>query len=670
MSYPERVVKAITRAKASISAGDFESAIGDLTKAIEKYAKAGEAWIVLGQAWGMLGEHATAEQALRKGLTMMPNHADAWFWLGLSLSQQKRFGEAIGAYEKSAKLNRGIPQPGVLHNAGACLINLDRFDDAIETYKLLLNIKDSPDAWGMLGVSYQGINQHKEALAAYQNAMQRGAGGYTITLNAGVCCYVLNDFESAIRYAEDALQASAGDEVASYNHMIALCAAGQIEEAFDRYQNSNNEQIAQARLLVQNYVYSNLPKNVRLAHEDYCNKFVFGANLPGAKLSASEKIRIGFVSGDFRKHPVAFFLMGLLKALGRETVEVFMYSTNQDSDSITDQFIAIEQSIWVKLGGMPISQMVERIRSDSLHVAVDISGFTSTSVGPEIIAAGVAPAHASYLGYGATTGLKNNHYFFSDTLLDPVGLTESHYSETLVHLGDCFATFSPLSEDVPIIGPLPLLRNGHPTFGVFSQLIKITDESICLWADAMNRVPEAILKITAPGLEYPLAQERLMSRLTSKGIGAHRIAMSGEIPMEAYLAAHNEVDVLLDTIPWNAHTTAMHALWMGVPTISVRGDRHISRFGEMVLRNAGLGKMLAEEKDQYGDLVSKIVADSQALANIRNTARDLLGVSPLSDHAALAKNFEAACRFVYEASNQITNQTNIGMPLPIPLLND
>lgn len=654
MSYPERVVKAINRAKACISAGQAADAIPELQKAIDKYPKADEAWILLGQAKGILDDHEMAEKALRKGLGLNPKHPDGWFWLGLSLSQQQRYKEALVAYERYTMHHKGCPPLGVLHNVASCLLNLDKYGEAIEMYKLALNMRDTSDSWGMLGVAYQGDNKHRLALDAYQKAAERGGGGYTLNLNAGVCCYVLKDFEAAIKYATAALETTPGDPVATYNQLVAIAGAGRTDEAVQHGEGITIPRVAQARLMLQNYVDAATPEAILRDHVAYAATLPAGdrPTITGGPIGDGQPLRLGFISGDFRQHPVAYFLIGLLQAFDRSRVSVNLYSTNPDRDAITARFAEMENTTWVDLSALSPEDMAQRIRLDELHIAIDLTGHSSTGTGPELLALGVAPVQTSYLGYGATLGLPACTHFFTDAVLDPPGLTESHFSETLVRLGDCFATFSPL-EDLPEIGGSPMARNGYPTLGVFTQLSKISASSLALWSSALNAVPNARLIVTAPGLGIDQAQQRMLERMAQAGMDTSRVELRGERPMADYLEAHNEIDVLLETTPWNAHTTALHALWMGVPTITASGNRHVARFGEHVLRNARLEHYVAASTAEYGACVASAVSTVEALASFRLYARQIMAESPLADHTGLARRFEQACRRIY---NEATGQ--------------
>jgi len=637
--YPERVLKALQRAKANINAGDATSAVEDLEKVVQKVPKAFDGWFLMGQAKGMLGDHAGAEICFKQAAVLQPKNPAAWSNLGMSCSIRGMFAEALKAYTRSLSVSPS-PHPDTLHNVGSCYIQLDRYDEAIAVFRELLRVKDNSDVWALLGIAYQGIDRYQDALNAYLKARERGGGGYTLNLNIGTCYDTLGDYESAANHARAALTCQPDDGVALYNLGAACFAMGMIEEAIDAFSRSSLPSARQSCLLAMNYLDRVDPVELRIAHEDIAGHLgVSGEPLLPVRLEAGQRLRIGFVSADFREHPVAYFLEGLLSHLDRSRLEVFAYSDVRSEDAVTARFRPMVEH-WRDMSGRDDGVLAEAVKADQVHVLIDLAGHTNGSR-LTAFARRLAPVQASYLGYSATTGLPRMDYLLADEVLAPEGVTDSHYSEKVLRMGRLFASYTPPPINIDV-SPSPLKRNGYPTFASFAQLRKISPATIAMWIDALQAVPHARLQVMSKGLENAGVQERLLKPFVDAGLDRSRFVLRGAGSMEEFLAAHHDIDVILDTVPWNGHTTTLHGLWMGVPTITVEGATHIGRFGKLVAEGAGLHGFVTTASG-FGNCAAAVVSDGEKLAGTRERLRESLLGSELCNHQGMASRFENAC---------------------------
>ena len=218
--YPERILKALQRAQACIRAGNPSAALEDLEKVVSKCPKGFDGWLSLGQAKGLLDDHAGAEQCFRKAAAILPKNPDGWNNLGMSLYRRGMFAQACAAYEKAVSVSASA-YPDTVYNLASCHLQLDHYDTAAQLFESLLATTDNSDVWALLGMCYQGSGQPQKALDAYRHALERGGGGYTLNLNLGTCHYALNDYGNAAKYAQSALDAKPGDDVALYNLGVA-----------------------------------------------------------------------------------------------------------------------------------------------------------------------------------------------------------------------------------------------------------------------------------------------------------------------------------------------------------------------------------------------------------------------------------------------------------------
>lgn len=639
--YPERVLKALQRARVNINSGNPAAALDDLAKAVQKSPNGFDCWLLLGQAKGLLNDHASAEACFKKATAIQPKNPDGWNNLGISFSARGMYGQALAAYSKAVSVT-GNPHPDMLRNLGSCFLQLDRYEEAVQVLTRAALLKDTSDAWTLLGVSCQSLDRYQDALSAYLRAAERGGGGYTLNLNLGTCYSVLGDYANAAKYAENALRSKPGDDVALFNLGSAYFSAGDLDRAVEALGQSALPAAGETRLLSLNYMDPVDPIKLKHEHEEamrhlVCDRFPSAQNI---ERCGQRLLRVGFVSADFREHPVAFFLGGMLGSIDRSRLDLFFYSDVRKEDAVTARFRSLGGH-WRNVFGCDDEALAERVASDRIHILVDLSGHTNGNR-MAAFAGRMAPVQATYLGYSATTGVRAMDYLLTDEVLDPPGQTENHYTERLVRLGTIFATYTPPAPDVAIL-PLPMTRHGFPTFASFAQLRKISPSTVKLWCDALKAVPSAKMMVMGKGLDAPATANKFLEQFTACGIDPARLILRGARPFDEYLEAHNEIDLILDTTPWNGHTTTLHGLWMGVPTLSIVGRHHAGRFGEMVLRSAGLDAYIAASPDDFCRKLVERVGDPQPLVAFRESGRNTLLRSGLCDHAALARRFEDAC---------------------------
>ncbi len=355
-------------------------------------------------------------------------------------------------------------------------------------------------------------------------------------------------------------------------------------------------------------------------------------------------LRIGYVSADFRHHSVSFFMRGLLAVHDPAAVEIFCYADKVKPDPTTDR---IQSSVpnWRDVTGRTDSELFRLIQNDQIDILIDLSGHTGGNR-LSVFALKPAPLQATYLGYIDTTGLQAIDYRITDPLADPPGATEAFYTEKLLRLPQTFACYSP-PPDAPPVGPLPALAQGVVTFASFNTIQKINPPLLRTWCDLLALVPHARLLIVAKAFKYSTVQSRILSQFKDWGIDPGRITLTGDQTFTQYLALHNSVDIVLDTFPVCGHTVTCHALWMGVPVVSLGGETYCQRLGVSVLTNLGLPQLLAKTPHQYIEIAAGLAADLPRLSQLRATLRDRLTNSPLINAPAFARQIEAAYREIW-----------------------
>jgi protein O-GlcNAc transferase len=617
--YPEKVLKALQRARSLIQAGNPAQALHDLEKAVQKFPRGFEAWFLLGHAKGMLNDHAYAEVCFKKAAALQPLNPDVWFNLGIGYSARGMYQEAIPCFEKSIEYS-GKRKIEAYHNLGSCLLSLDKFAEAASVFHDLLRIRNTADIQASLGIAYQGAEDFPKAISAYMQAKEMGMDDYTVNLNIGTCHFMLNDFQQSIQYSEYALARKPGDAVAEYNIARSLLEQGDISRSITLFMQCPLPAAEHARLFALNFIEPYDPAILLEEHRNWADRQQPTSLFPNdirVDRHVGSPLKLGFVSADLRLHPVAFFLERLIEHIDRSNFSIHFYSDVRSADEITERFKNMSDG-WTDISGMADNAKVARLIDDQqIDILFDLGGHTSDRI--DLFVNRIAPVQATYLGYSATTGLPEMDYFITDAVLDPVGSTEAHYTEKLCRLGSAFATYTPPRNDIEI-GPLPLLNKGHPVFGSFHKLNKISPRTIGLWASVLSAVPDAKMLLVAKGLGTESGKQRILDAFLAHGITDSRLDLRGSIPMDQYFSTHNEIDLLLDCFPWNSHTTAMHGLWMGVPTLTITGKHHAGRFGELILGGMQMNQFVSPDDEEFPRTAARLVADSGQLQLLRTSS--------------------------------------------------
>ena len=356
-------------------------------------------------------------------------------------------------------------------------------------------------------------------------------------------------------------------------------------------------------------------------------------------------LKLGYLSGDLRQHSCASFITPLWQAHDRQQVHVTAYHTHAGGDAVTDKLRALCDQ-WRDVAAMSDQALRQQILADEIDVLIDLSGFTDGGR-PQVLALGAAPVQVAWLGYLGTSGLRAVQHRLTDGWVNPPELDHG-LTELAVRLPRTYLCFQP-DPMAPAISPLPMWKAGHPTFGSFNVLHKISPTCVRLWAAVLHAVPDARLLLKTRVLDEPVARERLWSQFEEAGIERERIECLGWIEGQAHhLDLYGRVDVALDTWPYNGVTTTCEALWMGVPVVSLLGEPAVSRQGLTLLTSVGMPELCVTTEAAYARVCAQLVSDPQALANRRASLRALMAQSSLLDAQGFARSFESAVRSCWQ----------------------
>ncbi|MEA2734750.1 MAG: hypothetical protein QOE14_1201, partial [Humisphaera sp.] len=532
----------------------------------------GEFFLNLGQVYRALGRTAEALEACRRAVQMSPNIPEAWNNLGSILKDAGKYAEAAAMFRKAIALRANY---AVAHsNLGNALAALG--DGAAAEASLRDAITHDPN--------------YAEAYTNYCHLLTR-----------------LGRLDDAIAVGRRAIELKPSLAVAYTNLGTALHLQGWFDEGNAVYARGAQLDPANARLHGNllagfNYRSTATPQQALEAHREWSRRFA-SVTTPIAPhvndRSPDRKLRIGYVSPDLRRHSVAYFLEPILAHHDREKFEITAYSNTETADDVTER---LRQKVdrWRDILAMGDDQAAELIRHDAIDVLIDLAGHT-TGNRLAVFGRKPAPVQMTYLGYANTTGLSTIDYRIADDVTDPVGMTETHYSEKLIRLPAPFLCYAPPETHLtPDVVEPPMLRNGFVTFGSFNKAAKVGPETILLWSKVLQALPSARLILKSRGLGSTGSGRRIISSFAAHGIDAGRIKLvEANQSLRDHLAAYGEIDIALDTFPYHGTTTTCEAMWMGVPVISRIGQTHVSRVGLTLHRSVGDDDLAVDSDDQF-----------------------------------------------------------------------
>ncbi len=359
--------------------------------------------------------------------------------------------------------------------------------------------------------------------------------------------------------------------------------------------------------------------------------------LHGNSREPERKLKIAYVSGDFRDHPSSYFFEPILKGHDRQQFEVHCYYTFQIRDEMTEHIKALADR-WVDCVPLSDDEMVARIREDGIDILVDLSGHTAHS---RLLAFArkPAPVQATWIGYAGTTGLTAMDYRLTDANMDPPGQTECYHTEKLVRLKHSAAYHPP--EGCGEVSPLPALTREGFMLASLNAPKKINEQVVRLWGRILNALPGSRLMLA--GVSDDDIRDKMLKMFGQVGVREDQLILQPRMPLSDFLAMHQHIDLALDPFPYNGGTTTMHSLWMGVPVVSLAGKNSIARCGAAVLSRAGLNDFVVDSEEAYFQRVLELAHDLPGLAALRQTLRSRM-LNADNDSAMLVRELETAYR--------------------------
>lgn len=635
------------RALEDYIAGRVAAACRALAEVVAERPDSPEAATHYGCALAQLGHTAEAIVQHHRAVRLRPDFPEAHNNLGNALRDYGRPAEALVCFERALALRPGF---ALAHNnSGNVLRALQRPVEAEAAYRRALALDpEFVDARINLGSLFAdhghtdlGLVELRRALAAAPNSAQAHYNLGNVLRDAGDRAGATTHLEQAVRLAP-----SLAEGWLNLGNLYKD--AGRLEQAVASYRAALTSRPSYASahsnlLLTLNYMEDVAAETLYRAHREF--EALHARGLAGVdrrhanSAQPGRRLRLGYVSPDFRNHAVSYFIEPVLAAHDRQAFEVHCYASVARADAKTAQLRALADA-WHDVAPLSDAELASRIEADGIDVLVDLAGHTG---GNRLLAFArkPAPVQITWLGYPATTGLSAMDYRLTDAVTEPPGSCEQYYCETLLRLPDALWCYSP-QEDMPAVTPLPAQSTGRVVFGSFNNYAKIGPAVVALWARLLHAIPGArLLMISVPTEE---ARRAATAAFLAHGIGSDRIELRGRLTRSEYLAALAAVDIALDPFPCNGGTTTCDALWMGLPVIALRGDRFLARASYALLRVLDLSWLAAADADGYVALATQLAQDLPALAALRSDLRSRMAGSPLVDGGRFTRALEGLYR--------------------------
>ena len=659
----------------------FEEAEAALRQALALQPDLAPAWVNLGGVLNRRRQYPAAEEACRKAIAIDAQSAQAWNNLGSALVGRKQFAEAASAFSKAVELSPDLRE--AWGNLGSALCSLERYAEAESTCREALSAGvDTAEVWSNLAGALVGLKHYLQGEAAARRAAELDPGMAVAWNNLAGALIGLNQYpqaeaaarksvgldpDSAVAWSNLAsalveqfrlgeaatacLRAMQADPGLSLAHSVRArvhLERGELREGIAEFEAAlriapDNQTELSRKLFWMNYLPGIATEDMLAAAREYDRAVHIDVVASAAwqcSFEPQRRLRIGLLSGDFRRHPVGYLLRGPLRHIDKSAFELHAYSNHGLEDHVTAELRELCEG-WTNVTAMDDEQLADRIRQDRIDILLDLNGHTEHGRLPLFVRK-PAPLQASWLGYFATTGVREIDWRIGDPWMTPAA-EAGHFTEKIWRLPDCGFCFAPPT-DAPPASPPPAQSNGYITYACFNNLAKMNDEVVALWSRILREDGSARLMLKSRQLASEDMRQSVLDRYAAQGIGPERVQLEPVGTYLDYLQAHARVDMALDPFPFTGGATTADALWMGVPVLTLKGDRYVAHQGESMLHALGLTEWIAPDRDDYVRMALSFAADRPAMTDLRSRLRAQAAASPLFDAQRYARNLQACWR--------------------------
>ena len=605
----------------------------------------------LGRSLHALGATAEAESAYRQSIALDASLAAPMLHYADLLRETRRKEPAIAIYQAALLLEPS--NIDALNNLGMALQEDGQLEAALASFRqVALLAPDNPVTHSNIAAALNDMGQREAALESCRRAVKLGPKSTAAHVNLGTCLMEMGRLSEAVNSFETVVKLDPHHRRAYINISAALNRLGRIDQAI----------VHCRKALKINPDWDELHSNLLfyLTHsQDLDAAALFAEHLKYAEhfeaplrafwpqhtnvRDPERTLRIGFVSADLYNHPVANFITPILEYLSQSRqVEIVAYANSFHDDHVSRHLHGLF-AVWRQVEKLSHAELAQLVTSDAIDILIDLSGHTGFNRLPTF-ARKPAPLQLTWIGYPGTTGLQAMDYFLTDRYFSPPGELDDQFTEKLVRL-PATAPFLPYPE-APAISPAPAIENGYITFGSFNRAGKLSRGTIARWSKLMRMVPDARMVLAA--MPNKQTSDMIRSWFTREGIDANRLTFHGYTNMPDYLALHAQVDLCLDTYPYTSGTTGLHAMWMGVPTLTLVGPTLPGHVTSAILSQAGLNDFITYQEEDFLKTGQAFANDFSLFADLRPGMRDRMQNSGNGQITLIAEGLESVLRKMWQ----------------------
>jgi protein O-GlcNAc transferase len=623
--------------------GDSPAAIDLILRAISVQPACLNANFNLGNALRDAGRSDEAIAAYRRSISLKQNLSQSYHNLGCLLRDQGLLDEATVRFAQA----KGSEPPVDWYSAGNSLREQRRFAEAITAYRRAIAVQPhSPEVYCNLGNALLEEKQTDAAIDAYRQAIQLNPHLPQAHFNYAKAMYDLGQLDEAIAANRRAIALRPDYHRAFHNLASCLFESGRLDEAIAEYRQLIRSDTDINAIPDSNLIYAlhfhpaedaqSIARETRRWNQQHAEPLARFTRPQKDHRAANRRLKIGYVSPDFRNHVVGQNLMPLFARHDHERFEIICYSDARP-DAMTRWFQQHADG-WHETIDLSDEQLADQIHRDQIDILVDLALHTQGNR-LLVFARKPAPVQITFAGYPGSTGLTAIDYRISDPYLDPPGMDESVYSEKTLRLPHSFWCYDPGDcRDIPVTD-LPASGSGVVTFGCLNNFCKVNDVALDLWAKVMQQVPRSRLILLA---KHGSHRQRTIDYLDRLGVERDRIEFIAFSSRRDYLKQFHRIDISLDTYPYNGHTTSLDSLYMGVPVVTLVGSMAVSRAGWCQLSNLGLTGLAGVAPEQFVKIAVDLAKDLPGLEQLRSGLRARMEQSELMNAAMFATGIENA----------------------------
>lgn len=627
--------------------GKHDEALSHLQRAIQIDPKIAEIHENLGTVLDDLNRLPEAVAAYMAGVNLRPDSPSLHARLGWAMRRLNQFDQAIAHLQRANQLQPDHPE--ILLNLGKTLADAGKEREAlIHLERVAQLFPNHVEPLGSLAFLLARLREFDRSEQLYRRALQIDPNSAPLLNQLAHLLLLKGDIAGAIQVARQAIQIAPNFAAGWTNLGLAQVNLGDSLQAAESFRKSL--EIAPDDLFVRSNLLLTLhtdpdidPPAMFAEHQKYQQIIAkFGIKPMSHKNSRDpeRRLRIGYVSPDFRRHPVASFVEPILRNHDRMAFEITCYADERGKDEVTERLRGLAAR-WVNTSHLDDVALAQQINADGQDILIDLAGHTANGRLPAF-AFKPAPVQVTYLGYLNTTGLDAMDYRLTDAIADSLSEADPFYTERLLRL-PCFFCYQP-SAEAPEVGPLPASKNGRITFGSLNHPGKFNSRVIEVWARLLQMIPDSRLMLT---IGVTGNEDRLREMFARHGVQIDRLVLVPRQSPAEYYDLYNSVDIALDPFPFSGHTTSCDALWMGVPVVTMPGKSYASRTCTSVLTHISMQNLIAGDTSHYCEIAAQLTRDIPKLSGLRECLRSRVQNSIITNGQEFTRNLEVAYRQIW-----------------------